>query len=58
VLNDSAEALCGIADGKVRFAKLMPEQRSELGRKAVSARWTKERKSKKADVIRPDKKGA
>jgi hypothetical protein len=44
---------------KVRFARLTPEQRSELGRKAVLARWAKERKSKSAaNVIRPDKKGA
>jgi hypothetical protein len=49
--------LGGRKGGKVRFAKLTPEQRSELGRKAVLARWAKERKSKAAaNVIRPDKK--
>jgi len=40
--------LGGRKGGKVRFAKLMPEPRSELGRKAVLARWAKERKSKSA----------
>jgi hypothetical protein len=51
--------LGGRKGGKIRFAKLTPEQRSELGRKAVLARWAKERKSKSAaNVIRPDKKGA
>ncbi|PYX67626.1 MAG: hypothetical protein DMG72_25070 [Acidobacteria bacterium] len=51
--------LGGRKGGKVRFSKLTPEQRSELGRKAVLARWAKQRKSKSsASVIRPDKEGA
>jgi len=33
--------LGGRKGGKVRFSKLTPEQRSELGRKAVLARWAK-----------------
>jgi hypothetical protein len=48
--------LGGRKGGKVRFSKLTPEQRSELGRKAVLARWAKQRKSKSAaNVIQPDK---
>ena len=51
--------LGGRKGGKIRFSRLAPEQRSELGRKAVSARWAKERKSKSAaNVIRPDKIGS
>jgi hypothetical protein len=51
--------LGGRKGGKVRFSKLTPEQRSELGRKAVLARWAKQRKSNSAaNVIRPDKEGA
>jgi hypothetical protein len=52
--------LGGLKGGKVRFSKLTPEQKSELGRKAVLARWAKRRKDKPpASVIRPDKdKGA
>lgn len=30
--------------GKARMAKLTPEQRTELGRKAIRARWTQKRK--------------
>jgi len=37
--------------GKVRFSKLTLEQRSELGREAVLARWAKQRKSKSATSV-------
>ena len=48
--------LGGRKGGKVRFSKLTSEQRSELGRKAVLARWAKQRKSKSsASAIRLDK---
>jgi hypothetical protein len=36
----------GSKGGKVRAAKLTAEQRSEIARKAVVARWAKFRKSK------------
>jgi hypothetical protein len=33
--------------GRVRFGKMTPEERSELGRRAVRARWAKAQKRKK-----------
>ena len=49
--------LGGRKAGRSDSPNLPPEQRSELGRKAVLARWAKERKTKSAaNVIRPDKK--
>ena len=36
----------GSKGGKLRAAKLTPEQRSEIARKAVLARWAKVRASK------------
>jgi len=48
--------LGGLKGGKVRFSRLTPEERSALGRKAVLARWAKQRKSKSsASSVRPDK---
>jgi len=38
--------LGGSKGGKVRAAKLSPERRSEIARKAVLARWAKEKKKK------------
>jgi len=35
--------LGGSKGGKIRAAKLTPEERSEIARKAVIARWTKVR---------------
>ena len=35
--------LGGLKGGPARMAKLSAKQRSELGRKAVSARWNKKR---------------
>ncbi|MFZ0419955.1 MAG: hypothetical protein WAM04_17780 [Candidatus Sulfotelmatobacter sp.] len=35
--------LGGSKGGKIRAAKLTPEQRSEIARKAVLARWAKAR---------------
>jgi len=37
--------LGGAKGGKVRAAKLTPERRSEIARKAVSARWAKVKKN-------------
>jgi hypothetical protein len=34
----------GSKGGKLRAAKLTPERRSEIARKAVQARWAKEKK--------------
>jgi len=34
----------GAKGGKVRAARLSPEQRSEIARKAVLARWAKQKK--------------
>ncbi len=45
--NPHAQALGrlgGLKGGKARAAKLTPEERSELARKAVRARWAKTRK--------------
>jgi hypothetical protein len=36
----------GSKGGKIRAAKLTPERRSEIARKAVLARWAKEKKRK------------
>jgi hypothetical protein len=36
--------LGGLKGGKARTAKLTPEQRKELARKAVLARWAKNKK--------------
>ncbi len=36
--------LGGLKGGKARTAKLSPEQRKELARKAVLARWAKRKK--------------
>ena len=38
----------GLKGGPARASKLTPEQRSESARKAVQARWAKERAKKKA----------
>jgi hypothetical protein len=38
--------LGGLKGGKARTAKLTPDQRRELARKAVLARWAKERNKK------------
>jgi hypothetical protein len=38
--------LGGLKGGKARIAKLTPEERRELARKAVQARWAKERERK------------
>ena len=35
--------LGGLKGGKARFAKLTPEERREVARKAVLARWAKEK---------------
>jgi hypothetical protein len=40
--------LGGLKGGKARTAKLSPQERSELARKAVQARWAKARKKKDA----------
>ena len=37
--------LGGAKGGKTRAAKLTPERRSEIARKAVSARWAKAKKN-------------
>jgi hypothetical protein len=39
--------LGGLKGGKVRIAQLTPEERSELARKAVQARWAKHKERKK-----------
>ena len=38
--------LGGLKGGKARIAKLNPEERRELARKAVQARWAKEKARK------------
>ena len=46
--NPHAQALGrlgGMVGGKARAASLTPEQRSEIARKAVMARWAKKQKS-------------
>jgi hypothetical protein len=37
--------LGGLKGGPARMAKLSAKERSELGRKAISARWNKNKKS-------------
>lgn len=37
----------GSKGGKIRAAKLTPEQRREIARKAVLARWAKQRKKER-----------
>jgi hypothetical protein len=39
--------LGGLKGGKARIAQLTPEERRDLARKAVQARWAKEKKRKK-----------
>jgi hypothetical protein len=39
--------LGGLKGGKARTAKLTPEERKELARKAVQARWAKQREKTK-----------
>lgn len=36
--------LGGLKGGKARAAKLSPERRKEIARKAIAARWAKEKK--------------
>jgi hypothetical protein len=38
----------GLKGGKVRIAQLNPEERRELARKAVTARWAKAKVRKKS----------
>jgi len=38
--------LGGLKGGKARIAKLTPEERRELARKAVRARWAKQKERK------------
>lgn len=38
--------LGGLKGGKARIAKLTPQERSELARKAVLSRWAKAKKNK------------
>jgi len=38
--------LGGLKGGKARIAKLTPEERRELARKAVVARWAKQKNKK------------
>jgi hypothetical protein len=44
--------LGGSKGGKVRAARLSAEQRTEIARKAVMARWAKERARKKQGNIK------
>jgi hypothetical protein len=46
--------LGGSKGGKIRAARLTPEQRSEIARKAVLARWAKARR-KAQQSEQPDK---
>jgi hypothetical protein len=41
--------LGGSKGGKIRAARLTPERRSEIARKAVLARWAKAKESKKKE---------
>jgi hypothetical protein len=41
--------LGGSKGGKIRAARLTPERRQEIARKAVLARWAKARKKKAAE---------
>lgn len=40
----------GSKGGKARASKLSPEQRREIARKAVLARWAKEKKGKPSET--------
>jgi len=54
--NPSAVALGklgGSKGGKIRAAKLSPQRRSEIARKAVLARWAK-RKEEKREKPKPE----
>jgi hypothetical protein len=42
--------LGGSKGGKIRAAKLTPEQRSDIARKAVLARWARVKKNKGSEV--------
>lgn len=53
---DPAAVALGKKGGKARAKKLTPEQLSEQGRKAISARWQKAKKAAAAKK-RPAKKG-
>jgi hypothetical protein len=44
--------LGGSKGGKIRAARLTPEQRSKIARNAVLARWEKARKSKEKKMER------
>jgi hypothetical protein len=39
----------GRAGGKKRAEQLTPEQRTEIARKAVQARWAKQKRNQKTD---------
>jgi len=41
--------LGGSKGGKIRAARLSPERRSEIARKAVLARWAKEKRRRQPD---------
>jgi hypothetical protein len=45
--------LGGSKGGKIRAAKLSPERRSEIARKAVLARWAKEKNRKNQKQRQP-----
>jgi hypothetical protein len=45
---DANAVALGRKGGKARLLKLTPEQRSDLARKAVTARWAKAKKQKPA----------
>ena len=44
--------LGGSKGGKIRAAKLTPEERSEIARKAVLARWAKAREKARQNDVR------
>ena len=44
--------LGGSKGGKIRAAKLTPEERSEIARKAVLARWAKAREKARQNDLR------
>jgi len=49
--NPHAQALAKLGaskGGKARAKKLTPEERSEIARKAVMARWAKQKKTKRS----------
>jgi hypothetical protein len=43
----------GLKSGKARMEKLTPEQRQEIARKAVQARWAKAKKQKSGRERKP-----